>query len=129
MRSFLIYSSNFGSDFIPFPPFHIRTKPHCLIEELRGSFSYILNDFGENRFLNFLEAREYLHHWEFLRLYTVPRANRWKTKHQINDFIVIHVYSDDEAFEARLHTDAQPLPEGWRERFERNGVGDDDWVN
>jgi hypothetical protein len=126
MRSFLIYSQEFGTDFNPFPPGHIHDG--CLIRSMRSTYVYFQDD-SETGFMDFIEQREIPHHWEFIRAVVPTVENSWNTKYTVHDIIVIHVYSEDDALEARLNTDARPLGDGWRERIEQFGVGEDDFVN
>jgi hypothetical protein len=121
----MIFWHEFGTDFNPFPPGHIHDG--CLIRSLRATYWYHAEE--SDRLVNYLDHREIPYHWEFIRFVVDTKPDSWYTKYTVYDTIVLHVYSDNDALEARLHTDARPLDEGWRARMEVSGIADGDYVN
>lgn len=121
----MIFWHEFGTGFNPYPPDHIEGG--CLISSLRTTYRYHAAE--TDPLLDFLDGREIPYHWEFCRFVVKSKPDSWETEFTVYDAIILHVYSDNDALEARLHTDARPLAEGWRERMVLTGIADDDYCN
>jgi hypothetical protein len=100
------------STFSDTPERAFRHRIESLAEYVRLGGRLTEDDAATFDFPQWLVDNNVPHHFEM-----IP----WDTDRNAETLFAIHLYTDEDAFITRLHTNRKPMPEGWRTQWTTYG--------